>query len=53
MNKSAFRIVSITLLTFIAIAAPAFSQEKRVEINPFFGYTFSDGVTVDPIAIGG
>jgi hypothetical protein len=53
MKEKAFPIVSTVLLTFIAMAAPAFSQEKRVEINPFFGYTFSDGVTVDPIAIGG
>jgi hypothetical protein len=54
MKKSQFLgIVSVTLLTFSAIAAPAFSQEKRVEINPFFGYSFSDGVTVDPIPIGG
>ena len=35
MSKSAFRIVSIILLTSIAFAAPAVSQDKRVEINPF------------------
>jgi len=46
-------IVSVTLFTFLAIALPGFSQDKRVEINPFFGYSFSDSVTVDPIAIGG
>jgi len=51
--KSSRRIVPVIALTIVAIAAPTFSQEKRVEINPFFGYTFSDGVTVDPIAIGG
>jgi len=54
MKKSQFLgIVSVTLLAFLAIASPGFSQDKRVEINPFFGYSFSDGVTVDPIAIGG
>jgi hypothetical protein len=51
--KSSRRIVPVIALTLVAIAAPTFPQEKRVEINPFFGYTFSDGVTVDPIAIGG
>ena len=35
------------------MAAPGFSQDQRVEINPFFGYTASDGVTVAPIAIEG
>ena len=54
MNKSQFlAIVSLTQLTFLAMASPSFSQDKRVEINPFFGYSFSDGVTVDPIPIGG
>lgn len=54
MKKSQFLgIVSVTYLTFLAMASPGFSQDKRVEINPFFGYSFSDGVTVDPIAIGG
>ena len=53
MKEKAFPIVSIVLLTFIAMAAPAFSQEKRLEINPFFGYSFSEGVTVNPIPIGG
>ncbi|MGH9323188.1 MAG: outer membrane beta-barrel protein [Vicinamibacteria bacterium] len=52
-NHRFARIVPILLLTFIPIASPAISQEKRVEINPFFGYSFSDGVSVDPIAIGG
>jgi hypothetical protein len=35
------------------MTAPGFSQDQRVEINPFFGYSISDGVTVVPIAIGG
>ncbi len=51
-NCSIARIVAPLLLTFVG-AAPALSQDKRVEINPFFGYSFSDGVTVDPILIGG
>ncbi|MGH9332600.1 MAG: hypothetical protein ACRD21_02495, partial [Vicinamibacteria bacterium] len=40
-NHRFARIVPILLLTFIPIASPAISQEKRVEINPFFGYSFS------------
>jgi hypothetical protein len=39
-----------TLFTFLVVAAgtAAFAQDKRVEINPFFGYTFSDGIQVEP-----
>jgi opacity protein-like surface antigen len=44
---------SILAVSFLAFAASAFAQDKRVEINPFFGYTFGDGVTVNPILIGG
>jgi hypothetical protein len=51
-NCSFARIVATLLLTFVA-AAPALAQDKRVEINPFFGYSFSEGVTVNPTAIGG
>jgi hypothetical protein len=42
-------------LTFslLVLAASSFAQEKRVEINPFFGYTLIDGVTVDPFVAGG
>jgi hypothetical protein len=39
--------------SILAISAAASAQEKRIEINPFFGYTFSDGVTVDPFLLGG
>ncbi len=34
------------LLTFV-VAAPALAQDKRVEVNPFFGYSFSEGFTVN------
>jgi OprF membrane domain len=37
----------------LAVAAPSFAQKKRIEVNPFFGYTLSDGVTVDPVTLGG
>jgi hypothetical protein len=52
MNTPTFRS---TLFTFLIVAAgsAAFAQDKRVEINPFFGYTFSDGINVDPFLIGG
>jgi hypothetical protein len=47
------RVVPSIFVTILAMAAPGFSQDQRVEINPFFGYSFSDGVTIDPILIGG
>ncbi|MGH9463986.1 MAG: hypothetical protein ACRD1X_22525 [Vicinamibacteria bacterium] len=48
------RRVSILTLSVLAIAASSFAQDRRVEINPFFGYSFSDGVSVDPpVAFGG
>jgi len=52
-NRTLVRSISILTLSFFAIAASSFAQEKRVEINPFFGYTFSDGVTVDPFTVDG
>jgi hypothetical protein len=39
------RIVPFTLIAFFAMASLAFSQDQRVDINPFFGYTFGDGAT--------
>lgn len=47
------RIVPALMLTFLAMVTPGFSQDPRIEINPFFGYSFSDGVTIDPLRIGG
>lgn len=47
------RTVPFTLIVYLAMATLGFSQDQRVEINPFFGYTASDGVTVDPLAIDG
>jgi hypothetical protein len=47
------RSSSILVLSILAVAASAVAQEKRVEINPFFGYSFSDGVTVEPFILGG
>jgi hypothetical protein len=54
MGKNRF-VGKVLVLAFsiLAIAAAASAQEKRVEINPFFGYSFSDGVTVDPFILGG
>jgi hypothetical protein len=46
-------VVVFALTAFVGMAAPGLSQDQRVEINPFFGYSFSDGVTVDPLLIGG
>ena len=46
-------VIAVMVIALLASAAPGFSQGKRVEVNPFFGYSMSDGVTIDPIAIGG
>jgi hypothetical protein len=46
--------VSISVVGFsVLVAGSSFAQEKRVEVNPFFGYSFSDGVTVEPFILGG
>jgi hypothetical protein len=47
------RSSSILVLSILTAAASALAQDKRVEINPFFGYSFSDGVTVEPFILGG
>lgn len=52
-NKRFVRNGLVFAFSILAIAAAASAQEKRVEINPFFGYSFSDGVTVDPFLLGG
>jgi hypothetical protein len=54
MKTSRFtRSSTAVVLSFFAFATSSFAQEKRVEINPFFGYSFSDGVTVEPFILGG
>jgi opacity protein-like surface antigen len=40
-------------VSVLAFTASSYAQSKRVEINPFFGYTLSDGVDVDPFIVGG
>jgi hypothetical protein len=39
---------SILAFAFLAFASASYAQDKRVEVNPFFGYTFSDGIQVEP-----
>ena len=46
------RIPTLTLAS-LAFASATFAQEHRVEVNPFFGYTLSDGVSTDPFIAGG
>jgi hypothetical protein len=54
MNTRRCRIRStVFAISILAAAASTFAQTKRIEVNPFFGYTASDGVTVDPFIIGG
>jgi hypothetical protein len=46
--------IFIFTLAIFSIGSLSLAQsEQRIEINPFFGYTFSDGVTTSPIVIGG
>jgi opacity protein-like surface antigen len=45
-----------TLLIFACIsgiAVVASAQDYKVEASGFFGYTFSEGVPIDPVSIGG
>jgi len=53
MQKKALYNVALLLSALLTSAQLSFSQDKRVEINPFFGYSFSDGVSVQPIQVGG
>ncbi len=39
------------LVAFLAF--PLSAQENRIEVSPFVGYTFSEGVATDPNTIGG
>jgi hypothetical protein len=39
------------VMAILVLASPSFAQ--RVEINPFFGYSASDGVSIDPLVFGG
>jgi OprF membrane domain len=47
------KIVPFIVASLVAVAPASFAQSSRVEINPFFGYTLSDGVTIDPVSAGG
>ena len=55
MMKSNVLRKSLSIVTFsvVTVTGTSFAQSKRVEINPFFGYTLSDGVPVDPFFVGG
>lgn len=39
------------LVLVVAFACPSLAQDSRVEINGFLGYTFSEGVSVDPNSV--
>lgn len=54
MKKNALHtIIPMALVAVLASAASSYSQDKRVEINPFVGYSFSDGVTIQPLELSG
>jgi hypothetical protein len=40
-------------VVLLATGASSFAQDKRFEVNPFFGYSMSDGVTTDPFILNG
>jgi opacity protein-like surface antigen len=42
----------LAALAVVVAAAPAFAQSPKVEVSGIFGWTFSDGVTGDPILAG-
>ena len=37
----------LQLVLVVAFVSPSLAQDSRVEINPFLGYTFSEGVNVN------
>jgi OprF membrane domain len=53
MKNSRLRRIPTLTLSLLAMATSLFAQDHRVEVNPFFGYTLSDGVTVDTFVVGG
>src|SRR5262245_18207527 len=46
------RVVRVLAVAFTMCAAPAFAQEKRIEVSVLAGWAFSEGVDGDPV-IGG
>jgi opacity protein-like surface antigen len=46
------RALALAFVGLTLAAAPAFAQEKRVEVSALFGWTFSDGVDGDPVLAG-
>lgn len=47
------RKLVIASLLSVALASPGWAQDHKVEISPFFGYTLSEGFTVNPVVIEG
>lgn len=47
------RTFASTLILTIFFASSGRAQDYRVEITPIFGYTFSEGFTIDPVTING
>ena len=41
------------LVLLLALATPSLAQDSRIEINPFLGYTFSEGFQVNPNTVVG
>jgi opacity protein-like surface antigen len=46
------RAVSFAVVAVVVAAAPALAQSPKVEVSGIFEWTFSDGVTGDPVLAG-
>ena len=47
------RKISGVLILTLALGTMAYAQDTRVEISPFFGYTLSEGINVNPNTVIG
>jgi len=43
----------LVVFGILAWVSPVWAQEKRIEVSGFLGYTLSEGVNIDPVALGG
>ena len=46
------RIIAVLVL-MVALSPLAMAQDYKMEVTPFFGYTFSNGIDFNPAAIPG
>ena len=41
------------LILMLALSTVVSAQDTRIEISPYFGYTLSEGINVNPDTVGG